>query len=335
MYHIITNPSSGSGKNADNRLLSELESSLTRAGIDYEIIYTSGPGHAAALGRTLSRTGSEETVLILGGDGTINEFLSEISEPSHIRLGILPAGSGNDLARGLGLPDLRNDPEQKETIARITAGNVCRTVDLGVLEFSAAGNAQEGPSGLSGLRSEKDPSNVRRLFIISSGIGFDAAVCAESLRSGEKDFFNRLHLGKLTYGYLALKHLASYFSHKTGCRLLLDGTKQLHLRHFLFAAAMNHSYEGGGYCFAPDASDTDGMLNLLVIGDMPILRLFRSFPAAHAGKHYRIKGVRHYTFRRAVIRSTEPLWVHVDGEVPVKTDRISYSILPQALKLIV
>ena len=98
---------------------------------------------------------------------------------------------------------------------------------------------------------------------------------------------------------------------------------------------MNCAYEGGGYRFAPDADPSDGRMTLVAVGDIPAPKAILSFPAAHAGKYFNIKGVHHFTIQSAEIRTAKPLWVHTDGEVSYQSDHISVKCLPQRLALLV
>ena len=106
---FIVNPSSRSGRG--ERLWGELETRLKEAGISYDIIRTSGPGDAQRAAARFSEglpagDGSEKAKLvILGGDGTLNEAVSGLGTFDRVLLGYVPTGSSNDFARGAGLPN--------------------------------------------------------------------------------------------------------------------------------------------------------------------------------------------------------------------------------------
>lgn len=134
---LIINPISGHG--AHGRGLAEhivqARATLARAGVDVDIEATGGPGDARRLA-TAAVERNASLVIAWGGDGTINEVGSAIAS-TNIPLGIVPAGSGNGLARDLGLP---SDPERALTVA---AGRVERRIDAGAfngeLFFNVAG----------------------------------------------------------------------------------------------------------------------------------------------------------------------------------------------------
>lgn len=97
---IIANPRAGHGSNA--RSLDKLHSLMKRRGLDYELLQTREPGHATELARQWVAAGVRELV-VMGGDGTIGEVIHGVAS-SGIQLGLISVGTGNDLARTLGLP---------------------------------------------------------------------------------------------------------------------------------------------------------------------------------------------------------------------------------------
>lgn len=150
-----------------------LEQALAKHGISYDLYWTTGKGHAMELASEITALHRDTVLVVLGGDGTINEVLNGIQDFSKVRLGFLPAGSSNDLARGLKLSDIDT------LIQRICTGSVTHTIDLGLLHY------------------DRLPEIRDRIFAISCGIGYDAAICEEALHSRIKKFFNLLHQGKL------------------------------------------------------------------------------------------------------------------------------------------
>ncbi len=323
IYECIINPSSRSGKG--KALWDSLKKRFDQQGMEYHTHMTEGPGSATRIARELTGAGRPAgdppiKLVVLGGDGTLNEAVSGIQDFSSVLLGYLPTGSSNDFARGMKLPKNRD-----VLIERIAAGKAFRTVDVGRLTYNHQTRT------FSRLHDET-PKTVRH-FLVSAGIGFDAAVCEEALSSGTKNILNRIGLGKLTYGAIAIRNLLS--ADRVEIDLTLDDQEKVHLDHFLFAAAMQLPYEGGGFQFAPDADPTDGKLNICLIGDMSKPKMLTSLPAAYIGKHYGIKGIYHYQVSRLDIRTALPMWVHTDGEVVMKSDDISIECLPGAMSLMI
>ena len=308
MYHIIVNPASRSGKGI-NIWKKQVEPVLIREQVPYQAYLSKKPGDVIRIAEKLSELTDETStlqIIVLGGDGTVNETLQGISDPSRLILGYIPTGSSNDLARDLKLPE---DPADALHLILHTGAPV--PMDLGRITYT------DGES---------------RCFLVSCGIGYDAAVCEEVLRSPMKNTLNRLGLGKLIYLGIALKQL---FTAKTvSGSLTLDNGAPVEIGNMLFTCCMLHRFEGGGFMFAPDADAHDGILNLCAVGDIPKLLILFALPTAFRGKHYRFRGVTPYSAKEIIIESGAPLWVHTDGEVARKECRIAVSCERDAFSML-
>ena len=86
--------------------------------------------------------------------------------------------------------------------------------------------------------------------------------------------------------------------------------------------------------FAPDASDSDGLLNLCAVGNLPKLLILFALPTAFYGKHYMFRGIIPYQSGNLTIETSLPLWVHTDGEVTRKSNHISVSCEKEAIRII-
>ena len=321
MYYIIANPSSRSGQKSE--VLPRLKTMLQEKGESYRVIRTQGPGHArraaGEIEEVAAKAGGVAKVVILGGDGTINEFLSGISDYSRICLGIVPTGSGNDMARGLELPG------EKEILARIVDGRMRRRMDVGTVKFEKPAKGQAS--------AEPDRVGADTVFAVSCGFGFDAAVCEQAIRSRVKKALNSIGLGTLSYGAIALQQL--YSVKDAPCTIETIEGKTYSFDRILLAAMMNLQYQGGGYRFAPDAKIDDGLLNVSVISALSVPKKLVAFQAAATGKHYDLKEVTHFRTAGLTIRMGAPRWVHTDGEVTTMTEGITVGIIPRALALMV
>ncbi len=321
MYYCIVNPSARSGKGKE--IWNKLEYKLLEKKLEYEVHLTKGPGHATRIAKKLTEnldTGSDAPVklVVMGGDGTLNEVMNGIMDFNRTLVGYIPIGSSNDFARDLAYPG-----NIDVLIDKIVEGRKVRALDLGRVTF----NSMTGP--MSRLHDES--AFTSRIFDVSSGIGFDAAVCEEALASGTKNFLNKIGLGKLTYGMIAIRQLLK--ADKVPCDIVLDDGKTIHLDRFIFIAAMIHHYEGGGFNFAPKADLADGKFDLCFAGDMPPTRMMVALPFSFFGNYYWIKGIGHYVTGKVTVRCAEPMWVHTDGEVSVKSDNITWECLKEKLQL--
>ena len=102
MYKIISNPTAG--KRGNQQALSVAKAVFDEAGIEYEVFETTRRGEAQEIAKKLTEQGEEVNLIIVGGDGTLHETLNGIQFPEKCRLGIIPAGTGNDFAEAAGLP---------------------------------------------------------------------------------------------------------------------------------------------------------------------------------------------------------------------------------------
>ena len=321
MYYCIVNPKARSGKGKE--IWDKLEYKFLEKGLDYEVHLTKGPAHATRIAARLTTDPSYAgelpiRIVVLGGDGTLNEVINGISDFDRVLLGYVPIGSANDFARDLSYPG-----RVENLIDTIIKGQEVRCLDLGRLTFNTADGHLPVRDGGEEIRT--------RLFDVSSGIGFDAAVCEEAIFSGTKSFFNKIGLGKLTYGTIALRQLLK--AEKVPCDMEFDNGDRIHLDRFIFIAAMIHHYEGGGFNFAPNADLTDGRFDLVYAGNMPAARMLFALPFSFFGNYYWIKGIGHNTVSKVTIRTGKPMWVHTDGEVSVRSDNITLECLKQRLRL--
>lgn len=317
MYHIIINPASRSGRGA--KIWSEqIEPALKESNAVYQTYFSKKAGEVKHLAAQITAEHPDDPdlkLIILGGDGTVNEALQGIADPSKVILGYIPTGSSNDLARDLNIPK-----EPKAALDLILRDAAPRVMDLGRLTYL-----------------DEDQPEESRLFAVSCGIGFDAAVCAEAMHSPIKDTMNRIGLGKLTYLGIALKQLIT--ARKVSCTLTLEDTvhnrqENLALPRFLFVTCMSHRYEGGGFKFCPSANDHDGVLDLCSVGNISKGLVLLALPTAFFGKHYFVKGINAHTATRMSITTSSPLWVHTDGEVTRKSSGFRVECLPGAIRMV-
>lgn len=308
--YFIVNPAAHSG--AGMRIWRRAERILKEERISYEVLFSQKRGDMAAFARKLTAplwAGGERTLVVLGGDGSVNEALQGIEHFEQVRLGYIPAGSSNDLARDMGA-----GRTLEELLRAVADGTGEVPMDVGHVFWTE-----------NGIRRE-------RRFLVSCGMGYDAAVCEEALSSRMKDAFNKVGLGKLTYLGIGLKQMLAIRYAKAAVRL--DGERILHLDKLLFVACMSHRFEGGGFCFCPQADSQDGFLDLCVVNGVPGWKFPIIIPFALKGKHYRFSGVEHYRAERIEIKTSIPLWVHTDGEIPGRMRRITITDEKQKLRFV-
>ena len=128
MYHFIVNPAARSGLGKEN--LAGIKTASGSEGTALSGAFYQIPDACHKDCKEITSDGARHTLIVLGGDGTVNEVLNGICHLSQTELGYLPLGSGNDLASGLGLPA---DP--KEALEKILTAPV-RPVDIGCIRYT-------------------------------------------------------------------------------------------------------------------------------------------------------------------------------------------------------
>lgn len=302
-YTFIVNPNSRSG--LGYRLWKQIEPVLKERTVNYEVHFTKYRRHATKLVRELTSDGKHHTIIVVGGDGTINEVVNGIHSLSKATLGYIPTGSSNDFARSLRLP---TDP--LKALDNLLEPSRCLPVNIGVLTYNGK----------------------KRRFAVSSGMGFDAGICHEAMVSPLKVLLNKLHLGKLTYVGIALRQILTLTPGQI--TVTLDDSRTISFKRAYFATAMNLKFEGGGFKFCPGADCQDDLLDVIVIAGLSKLKILTLLPTAYRGWHTRFSGVYLYTCRKMEITSSTSLPVHTDGEPVLRQTQASMSLEPEKLKII-
>jgi YegS/Rv2252/BmrU family lipid kinase len=306
MYHFIINPKSQSGKG--RKIWEIIKQELDNRKLTYEYTITRYPHHATEITRDLCHNLSGILKLIVvGGDGTVNEVINGIMNFNQVLLGYIPSGSSNDLGRSLRLP---KDPLLN--LATILKPSRFRYIDIGQL---------------------KTAEGYERKFIVSSGIGFDAAICEETFHSGIKRFLNKYGLGKLTYIIIALKQLLT--CPFMTAEISIDNGPVTKYKQVLMITSMNHKYEGGGMMIAPAANPFDGKLSVCLVHDIPKLKTLLLMPTILFGKHTRFHGIETFDCKSLDIKLQRPAYLHSDGECPGAFKHVSLNCVSNTLRIMI
>jgi diacylglycerol kinase (ATP) len=271
-----------------------------------------------------------DVILLFGGDGTIHRHLGQL-----VRLGlsvlVVPAGSGNDFARALGL---RRVSDSLAAWRKFCAGaeNV-RRIDLGVI--SAAEDAGEYPLTIAQGRSARHEagrgSASSRYFCCVASVGLDSEVARRA---------NQLPRWLRSRGGYVLSLLPTIFrfapvrmrifstSHVSRSQGSLatpgqrDSSATLMLRSdqpTLLAAFANTPTYGGGMKIAPKAKMDDGLLDVCTVGALDPFKLFCMFPTVYGGGHLKMPEVAYFHAARIRVETEQPLDVYADGEYVCQT----------------
>lgn len=319
MYYIVVNPASKTGKGL--KIWKRLLPILHHKNIPYQVQFTTGLDSATRISHSISSSiTSPTTLIVLGGDGTINEVIQGLSNHHLVKIGYIPTGSSNDLARSLKIS--KNPLLALENIINTP---VTSTLDIGRVTYI------NGYHRLTNAPLTK-ADNISRLFAVGFGIGFDAAVCEASMNSPIKGFFNGIGLGKLTYLGIGLMQLIK--SPSADCELYLDNGHHIKFKKFLFITAMVHPYQGGGFKFCPFADAQDDFLDICVAGNINFRKALMIIPSAFKGKHLRFADVHSYRSKNITIKSSLPLWIHTDGEVNIAANHVQVSSIAKRVQFI-
>lgn len=306
MYHIIINPKSSSGKGI--RYWWAVKNELDKKKIIYTANFTRYSGHASEIAAQISKKPGIKNVIVLGGDGTINEALNGFNSLNKILLGYIPSGSSNDLARSLKIP---SDPIK--ALNNILNPSKFKYLDYGQITF---------------VNSDLPP----RKFACSSGMGYDASVCLEVQSSPLKKKFNKYGVGKFIYLFIAIKQLIT--SKNVRGTLIIDGKKKDTFHNILLVSSMIHKYEGGGLRITPNANPTDGKLSVCLVHGMSRLKILFLLPTLIIGKHIFFKGVKTFQCNSLEIITDQDLAIHTDGEVPHIYSHIKVTCFHQKIRMI-
>lgn len=307
--HVIVNPAAGDGRTW--RRWDRLEGAVRAALGPCEVAFTGFPGDATARVRAALGAGAGR-IVVVGGDGTVHEAVNGFfREGSAVNaaatLGILPTGTGSDLARSLGLPG-----DDAGRIAVLGRG-LTRRIDLGRVRF------------LGGDEREKT-----RLFINVSSLGLSARVAAKVAAAKT---LKRLG-GPFAYGVLGLGALMSH--RNIDLRLRYDGGEAEVSRCALVAVCQGR-YCGGGLMMAPDADQGDGRFDVVRFGDVGFLDGVMWIGRLYKGEHLAHPHIELRRCARLEAEAVDPsvaVALEADGE-PLGRLPAEIDILPGALQVIV
>jgi YegS/Rv2252/BmrU family lipid kinase len=289
---VIVNPISGTGGRPGNgaQRVALARQALENHGLPASVFVTERGRHACEIAR-MAVTQRASLVIAWGGDGTVNEVASELAF-HDVPLGVIPSGSGNGLARELGIP---MDPDAAFRVALAGRDVV---IDAGELDG--------------------------RLFFNIAGIGLDARVAHEFAANGlVKRGFGR-------YLQIAARELLSFTADEH--TISADGATVARTRALLVAIANGRQY-GNGALIAPSARLDDGLLDLVIVADRPVVETLLEVPMLFAGKVARLRGITMRCVTEVEVTSGRPVIYHIDGEPFVGGASVKARIRPRALRV--
>ena len=289
---LIVNPTSG--KNTGARIGSEALTLLRAAGADILDLSAADSRSAMEQGRAAVASGAVDRIVVAGGDGMVH-LGTNLCAGTGVPLGVIAAGTGNDIARELGLP-VR---DAAKAVERILAGGT-RAVDAA---------------------RHTTPTGEHRWFVGVLAAGFDAVV-------NERANHWRWPKGPMRYNLAILRELPVFRA--IPYVLELDG-RRIETEAMLVAVGNGPSY-GGGMRVTPDAVFDDGLLDVLLLRRISTPEFLRVFPKVFRGAHVSHPAVEVLRARMVRLEATG-IVSYADGErfVPLP---MTMEVVPGALTVL-
>lgn len=301
-FVFLINPEAG--RRLGRRLAEQIRAVFEAHGLGQScrIELTESSGHASELAKAMGETyGDRGVIFACGGDGTIHETVNGL-HGTGAALGILPLGTGNDFARHI-LPSLKledllprlPDPDIRPIDLMQVNGELC----INITSFGLDSRIQQIAERLQRryhIHSERLLYNLSIVVGLLGGRAFDLEYELRTAGAGE------------------------------GCPETQTGHMQM-----VLSAICNGSYYGGGFNPAPAANSADGILDIVLIDNLPLGRILQLLPRYKAGTHLGDPAVHLFQAREGVFRTRQgSLPGNYDGEL-FEASEIQFKILPAAL----
>lgn len=235
--------------------------------------------------------------MAVGGDGTLHEVANAILKAGDpdATLGLIPFGTGNDFARGVGLFG-----GIEKACLTLALGKTAR-LDVGTVE----GSGIEQPY----------------YFLVASGVGF-VADTAKTVNEGVR----WLH-GAPAYVYGALRTLKSFQPLPLTIQFDEEAPRS---RETMLVSISNVATTGGGMRIAPGARPDDGCLDICLVSRIAKSDLVKQLPGVFAGRHVNHPAVSMYKAGTICIETEKPAQLWIDGEV-IGATPAKFSVKPAML----
>lgn len=322
---VIINPAAARARRAWPKVCAALQ----ECGLDFDVYETAFAGDATDRTREALRAGYD-TIAVVGGDGTLSEAAAGFFEatedkrsanlimPSRLKvdaaLAILPAGTGDDFARGLAGRRETITEWSKRLIAHARTGDFSRTRIVDVIAGFAA--------------MEQGSRSFICLNVSTIGLGAEVAVRV----GGQSRFVQRLP-GEARFLQAAFAALLMWRERRM--RVTVDENEPIECGSNLIAVA-NNVYAGGGMMFAPDARADDGLIDLMLSCKLTRRTIIRELPRIHSGGHLKNPNVHLFKAKRVrlePITDEDALPVEADGN-PRGHTPAEFQIMPDALRIV-
>lgn len=313
---VIVNPSSGGGRTGS--VFESMRGPIERVVGPVDVVFTERKRHAVDLAREAALAG-RETVVAVGGDGSIHEVVNGLMEAREklpenalkTRLGIIGQGTGGDFRRTLGIEHRLN------RYCEVIAAGATRRIDIGRFRYVA---------------NDGSPAQAFFVNILSMGMGglVDQYVADMGRQLG----------GTLTYLIASVRGLVNSQLGVLQCTMTTRGgeTREEVLPTRTLAVC-NGRFFGSGMEVAPMAKLDDGLFEVIDLGSAPRLKFFLASSKIYTGKHIGSPDVKHFRCDRIDIRLRNEgvrrrFLIDADGE-PLGMLPMSIELVPRAIEVLV
>ena len=293
---FLVNPASAAG--STGRRWPEIAHRAAEVGLSGDALFSERPGHLTELARQAVDDGVR-LLVVVGGDGSVNEVVNGIEATSDVELAVIPRGTGWDFVRTFGIP------RELDDAIYIALSGPTREIDLGRANYRTwAGD------------------EAHTIFANVASAGISGAIAQRANES------SKALGGKVSYYWATL---AVFFGWQTGeMHVTVDGESRS--GRMIDAMICNGRYLGGGMMMCPEAEPDDGLFDVLLIGDVTKRDLAFVLPKTYKGKHLPHPRLELLRGSSVVVESHEPLPIELDGEQPGTTP-VRFEVVPRALRL--
>lgn len=277
---FIINPKSGVKR--EKQVQQAIDKSLDQDRFTYELIHTEYARHGTELAKQAAEKGAFAVVAV-GGDGSVNDIVAGL-DGTDTALAIIPKGSGNGMARSIGVP-----LKTEEAIQVINRGNY---INMDV----AYANGKP--------------------FVSNAGVAFDALI--------SKKFAKSVRRGLAVYSWLVTRHMWSYKEWEWD--ITIDG-ESFKEKAFIISVANGKQF-GYNFQIAPEASWTDGLLDVVVIKKFPKFLGGALVLRAMVGTITKSPYVNHYTGKKITITNPNLCLMQSDGDAYDCINSIDFHVEP-------
>ena len=306
-WFVVVNPHAGTNKCIHD--WPEIKQLLEDAGIDFTFVMTERIYHALSLVQNAIEENGFKSILVVGGDGTLNEAVNGIMRqqefPSEeIRIGMITVGTGNDWGRMYEIPT-----SYKEQVKILKKGHTFLQ-DVGMVKYRYA--SDEG----------------KRYFVNIAGMGYDALVAKKTNILKQKG-----RGGAIMYLLSLVSGLFQY--ENTELTIEADGRPVFSGQVFTLSIGIC-KYNGGGMMQLPNAIPDDGLFDVTLIEKTTKMRVIRNIKNLYDGSFIKMKEVKTFTGKKfsIIAHPADKLFLETDGE-SLGHSPLDFEVIPKSIRLVV